>query len=102
MDGDEEIDTLGDPSKPYFSEDPGYRFFNLSNVHQTFQEGHKCIMVLGQRGDIQLPTDVLYLTGQVLDYGFGQRFVLRVTNRRQIRIRMIYKVWHDKLFPKPE
>ena len=41
-------------------------------------------------------------TGQVLDYGFGQRFVLRVTNRRQIRIRMIYKVWHDKLFPKPE
>ena len=61
MDGDEEIDTLGDPSKPYFSEDPGYRFFNLSNVHQTFQEGHKCIMVLGQRGDIQLPMDVLYL-----------------------------------------
>ena len=61
MDGDEEIDTLGDPSKPYFSEDPGYLFFNLSNVHQAFQEGHKCIMVLGQRGDIQLPMDLLYL-----------------------------------------
>jgi hypothetical protein len=27
-------------------------------------------------------------TGQVLDYGFDQRFVLRVTNRRQIRIWM--------------
>ena len=61
MDGDEEIDTLGDPSKPYFSEDPGYLFFNLSNVYQAFQEGHKCIMVLGQRGDIQLPMDLLYL-----------------------------------------
>ncbi|CAB4004426.1 Hypothetical predicted protein [Paramuricea clavata] len=44
MDGDEEIDTLVDPSKPYFSEDPGYLFFNLSNVHQAFQEGHNCIM----------------------------------------------------------
>ena len=31
-----------DPSKPYYVEDPGYRFFHLSNVYQAFQDSHKC------------------------------------------------------------
>jgi hypothetical protein len=31
-----------DPSKPYYVEDPGYRFVHLSNVYQAFQDSHKC------------------------------------------------------------
>ena len=31
-----------DSSKPYYVEDPGYRFFHLSNVYQAFQDSHKC------------------------------------------------------------
>lgn len=40
---DSEIeDDDRDPSDPYYVEDLGYRFFHLSNVHQAFQESHKC------------------------------------------------------------
>ena len=31
-----------DSSRPYYVEDPGYRFFHLSNVYQAFQDSHKC------------------------------------------------------------
>ena len=31
-----------DQHDPYYVEDPGYRFFHLSNVHQAFQHSHKC------------------------------------------------------------
>lgn len=41
MENDEQTDTQEDPSKSYFEEHPGYRFFHLGNIHRVFEEGDK-------------------------------------------------------------
>ena len=43
-----------DSSKPYYVEDPGYRFFQLSNVYQAFQDSHKCKMPKSSSTKIKL------------------------------------------------
>ena len=66
MGDDEQTDTREDPSKPYFEEDPGYRFFHLGNIHQVSQEGHKC-----------KNAKILFVEDQAKRYGQSALFCLQ-------------------------